>query len=58
MWKRGGQQSKDDVNYDQLIKTAVLTGHLGEVVREVQRHQQYQAVVEGSSEAAHTSYCH
>ena len=57
MWKR--QKTKEDLNYDSLIKTG-LTGHLGEAVREVQRQQQQQstaATVEGSSEAAHTLCC-
>lgn len=59
MWKR--QKTRDDMNYDALIKTA-LTGHLGEAVREVQRQQQQQqqqstAVVEGNSESAHTLCC-
>lgn len=57
MWKR--QKTRDDMNYDVLIKTA-LTGHLGEAVREVQRQQQQQqstAVVEGNSESAHTLCC-
>lgn len=52
MWKR--QKTRDETNYDALIKTA-LTGHLGEAVREVQRQQQHQAsVVEGTSESAQT----